>query len=190
MKSLQRKTHLNVAGSAIAIAAFLAITSTASAGNFPQCNNYANSAVTQQGQNIANGCGYSGPRWQSNYGAHMIWCMQAPTSMINSETNARINQLNACGGGGPGPGPGPGPAQKTFWNPKTGGLRLDWCRVWANQCGGPAASQYCQSKGYSHAVSWTKAVDIGNFTNTRVIGTGQVCSGGFCDGFKKIRCSY
>lgn len=188
MKNLLRETHLKIFGSAIAIAAFLAITSTASAGNVLQCTNYANSAVTQQGQNIAMGCGYGGPRWHSNFPAHFAWCLQTPTGVINAERNARVNQLNACSGGGP--GPGPGPAQKTFFKPKIGGVRLDWCRVWANQCGAPAANQYCQSKGYSHAVSFTKKNNVGNFTNTKVIGTGQICFDATCDSFAKIRCSY
>jgi hypothetical protein len=79
----------------------------ANAGNPVECAAYANQAVMQQGNNLQNSCGYSGPRWSSNFGAHLAWCLNAPTSVINAERNARINMLAACAGA-PGPGPAPG----------------------------------------------------------------------------------
>jgi hypothetical protein len=156
------------------------------AGNPVQCAGYANQAVQQQAVNLQNQCGYTGARWQSDYNAHFLWCVTAPNSAIYGERNARIAMLASCGGGG---GPPPPPAVIKFWEPKIGGLRLDWCKVWADQCGPPAANAYCQTKGYSHATSFAKASDIGAFAPTRVIGTGQVCSDAFCDGFAWINCA-
>ncbi len=78
---------------------------------------------------------------------------------------------------------------RVFYNPEISGYRLDWCRVWASQCGKPAADEFCKKQGYTEAVRWEMAPDIGNITPTKVIGTGQICDQGFCDGFKYIECS-
>ncbi len=159
----------------------LAGTVSAVAGNPGQCASYANKAVAQNGANLSHHCNFHGPRWQSKFGVHFTWCIASPTSAINAERSARQHQLNTCINSGP--------VVKYYSKPKIGGLRLDWCRKWASQCGGPAANAYCHSKGYNHAVSWSKANDIGTWTSTRVISTGQVCSQNVCDGFKWIRCS-
>ncbi len=170
---------------ALAAAALILFPLQASAGNPAQCTAYANSAVAQQGANIANGCGFVGPRWQAQFQAHFLWCIAAPSTASDAERAARQNMLNSCAAGGGGGGGG----VVKFNNPVYNGLRLDWCRVWANQCGGPAATAYCQWKGYSHAVSWSKANNIGVSQSTRVISSGAVCSQAACDGFKWIRCS-
>lgn len=171
----------------IAIGMLAGTTMLAQAGGAVQCADYANRAVMQQGRNLQNGCGFSGPRWQSNFGAHLAWCLNAPTSAINAERNARFNMLAACTGGGGGGGGGSGGAV-TYNKPKIGGLRLDWCRVWANECGQPAAKAFCQSEGYAKAKSFAKASNIGAFAKTRVIGSGQVCDQPGCDGFAWIKC--
>lgn len=157
------------------------------AGNPLQCAGYANQAVQQQAVNLQNQCGFFGPRWGSDAALHLAWCLGASTGQINGERNARNAMLAGCvGGGGGGPPP---PAVIKFWEPKIGGWRLDWCKVWADQCGPPAAHAYCQTKGYSHATNFAKASDIGAFAPTKVIGTGQVCSDAFCDGFAWINCA-
>lgn len=163
--------------------ALIGSASAATAGNVLQCNNYSNNAVAQQGANVSKGCGFSGPRWQANYEAHFAWCMNASTPQINGERNARNAQLAACSGGGSG-----ATTYKTFKNPKINNLRLDWCRVWASQCRKPAADQFCELKGYDKAISWNQDQNIGLGSTTKVIGTGQICNGPDCDGFKKIRC--
>ena len=155
----------------------------AKAGNPVQCSAYAATAVQQQTQNASMGCGFTGVRWQPNWPAHYAWCMGATNWQINHEIQARQHDLQMCGGGSP------GLMVKTFHNPRIGGMRLDWCRVWSAQCGAPAAHAYCHAKGYVQATNWQKAPNVGNWTNTRVIGTGQVCSGPQCDGFKSIQCS-
>jgi len=96
--------------------------------------------------------------------------------------------LRRCAGYGI-PVPPPPVMRRTFSKPRIGGLRLDWCKYWARQCGRPAADAYCRRRGYRRAVSWGMAVDIGRWTDTRVIGTGQVCRGNFCDGFRYITCT-
>ncbi len=75
--------------------------------------------------------------------------------------------------------------EATFSKPKFKGKRLDWCLEWSEKCGKPAADAYCGTKGFDKAKSFAIAKGIGN---TRLIGTGENCSGPNCDGFKYITC--
>ena len=148
------------------------------------CAVYATSAVAQNKKNKQMGCGYAGPRWSSKYAPHYAWCLGVGNPAVQAETNARAAMLNACGGGG-----GGGPVTKTFVDPKYKGLRLDWCRKGAAECGAPAAKAYCVYRGYPLVKGFGKADNIGTFTKTRVISTNQVCDGPDCDGFSYIKCS-
>ena len=162
---------------------FTAMTTNARADNNAQCNRYANVAVSQNRRNINNGCGHSGPRWQSNWGIHYNWCRGVSRVAHRSETRARRNILRNCIGGG-----GGGPVTRTFHNPRIGGVRLDWCRLWAQQCGRPAANAFCRRHGYVRSIAHRKAVNIGRWTQTRIIATGQICAANGCDGFRRITC--
>jgi len=64
------------------------------------CAAYASAAVAQNNQNKANGCGFAGNRWQSNYNAHFNWCQQKDVGIqvLSSEDNARKVALQACSG--------------------------------------------------------------------------------------------
>jgi hypothetical protein len=75
--------------------------------------------------------------------------------------------------------------ETTYKKPKIKGVRLDWCREWAQNCGEPAALAFCKSRGDDEVVSFKIAPDIGK---TRVIGTGEICDDPSCDGFKQITC--
>ena len=70
-------------------------------------------------------------------------------------------------------------------NPVVGGYGLDYCRVWAKECGWPAAHAFCVSKGYPKAVDfkWLK-----DHQKTRVINGGQVCDAAFCDRISHVVC--
>lgn len=93
----------------------MAVAGAAWAGDPVQCAIYANQAVQQQEQNVANGCGYSGPRWQSSPAPHFAWCLGASSGQINAERNARTNQLALCTGGGGGGGGG-GAKKACVWD--------------------------------------------------------------------------
>jgi len=160
---------------------FTVMTTNARADTNAQCNQYADTAVNQHRRNLNNGCGRSGARWHSNWSAHYGWCRGVSRSAHRSETRARRNTLRNCIGGG-------GPVTRTFNNPRINGVRLDWCRRWSQQCGRPAANAFCRRRGYARAVSHRQAVDIGRWTQTRIITTGQICSANFCDGFRHITC--
>ncbi len=168
-----------IAISLAAVGISLFVGSSARAGSPGACAGYAAKAVEQFNRNLNLGCGFGGPRWSADYGGHFAWCLIAETAQANQERNIRNNMLNQCASP-------PAPATKVFFKPKIGGVRLDWCRVWANQCGGPAATQFCQGKGYALATNWKKANNIGY---TRIITSGQICNNPNCDGFKRIRCS-
>jgi len=78
---------------------------------------------------------------------------------------------------------------KTFVDPKIGPNRLDWCVNWGTGCGEAAATAWCKSIEYDHAVDSVQAVDIGAATPTKLIATGEVCDQAYCDGFASITCA-
>ena len=71
-------------------------TTAAQAANPFFCNAYAQTAVWQEGQNLAKGCGFFGVRWSFNYSGHYTWCLAAPMGAAISERNARKWQLWSC----------------------------------------------------------------------------------------------
>ena len=81
------------------------------------------------------------------------------------------------------------PQQQVYYKPKFQGTRLDLCVDWGVGCGKPAAVKYCQSKGWADAKGFVVANNIGQYSPTRLIGTGAVCDQGFCDGFLNITCA-
>jgi hypothetical protein len=84
----------------------------------------------------------------------------------------------------------PASAETTnFNNPMQGPNRLDWCLNWGVGCGADAANAWCAANGYSNAVNFAIANDIGASSPTRLITTGAVCDQGFCDGFQFITCT-
>lgn len=79
-------------------------------------------------------------------------------------------------------------AEQDFVKPKVGIFRLDWCKVWAGQCGKPAADKFCQTRGFTQSNNFEEAVDIGASTPTVIITSGQQCADPGCDGFTFITC--
>jgi len=72
--------------------------------------------------------------------------------------------------------------------PKVRGIALDWCRIFENQCGQPAADAFCRSKGHLKASSWLKWNNPGFRTIT--IGQNSICNPHYhrCDSFKNVVC--
>lgn len=81
----------------------------------------------------------------------------------------------------------PVPAGRVFTNPAWQEQRLDFCREWGANCGKPAADAFCQANGFADALSAAPDAEPG-YSTTRVIGSGQICSGSFCRGFQQIIC--
>lgn len=69
-------------------------------------------------------------------------------------------------------------------------LPLDWCKVWANECGQPAADEFCKrmDAGRPRATAFEKAPGMGTSRATVVISSGERCDAPHCDGFVSITC--
>jgi hypothetical protein len=83
------------------------------------------------------------------------------------------------------------PMTERFENPSIAGGRLDWCAIFGENCGTPAANAFCRLKGYARSVNHEKAPNLGR---TKLV-NGQDCDcvskkcGNYtCDGFKYVTC--
>ncbi len=79
---------------------------------------------------------------------------------------------------------------RTFQTPKINNVRLDWCKHWGRQCGGPAATLYCKEKGYDRAKSWQIDPNVGARDQATVVfGDGRICRAPNCSSFRSITCT-
>ncbi|HON78359.1 MAG TPA: hypothetical protein PK544_07705 [Spirochaetota bacterium] len=69
--------------------------------------------------------------------------------------------------------------------PMINGIRLDWCRDYATDCGDKAADIFCQSKGHSRSLKW-ETEDGGG--RTIIISDNEICRGSHCTAFKYVIC--
>jgi len=76
-----------------------------------------------------------------------------------------------------------------FYEPSVGGNRVDRCLHWGDQCGGPAATAFCQRMGYDRATAWIIAPNVSARTPTLVLGDGVLCTQPGCDGFETVTCA-
>ncbi len=88
----------NVLRAVAASAIILAAGGAANAESPKYCRDYATLAVIKAGENLAYRCGYSGPRWATNYAAHYAWCRGALRPVLASERMARHRMIIACHG--------------------------------------------------------------------------------------------
>jgi len=65
-------------------------------------------------------------------------------------------------------------------------LALDVCREWGNNCGKPAADQYCINHGQAGAVDFRIAMDS---PPTAIVSSNQVCREPGCDRITWVKCS-
>jgi len=61
-----------------------------------RCQKYASTAVSQNQENLAKKCGFTGTSWSSDYKGHYDWCFTAPQNLADSETRARADALKQC----------------------------------------------------------------------------------------------
>ncbi|WP_419909494.1 hypothetical protein [Hoeflea sp.] len=79
---------------------------------------------------------------------------------------------------------------RTFETPSINGVRVDWCKHFASECGAPAADLFCQQQGYKRATQFAIDPAIGAFgIPTVIFGDGQLCRSPICSGFRAITCS-
>lgn len=76
----------------------------------------------------------------------------------------------------------------TFQEPMLGNLRLDACFEWARNCGEPAATAWCKTKGMTRATEYPQENVGERGIGTRLISTNQECKEKFCTSFVYIVC--
>jgi hypothetical protein len=77
-------------------------------------------------------------------------------------------------------------AQEGFRAPKIDGTRLDWCLVFGEQCGQPAADEFCRRQGFKASLRF----EIEHMVSpTQVITSGARCTIPGCDAFLYIVCT-
>ena len=81
---------------ALVVFAFAAFCQNAKAASDSYCENYANAAVSQAGENTQLNCGFSGARWIASYDAHFNWCRSVTEAMATTEGDARSSDLAMC----------------------------------------------------------------------------------------------
>lgn len=81
---------------AAAAGALVATASGPAAQEKLNCGAYAAAAVAQNQQNVNFNCGFSGPRWSSNYNDHFNWCGTANMAALTAEDRARADMLKQC----------------------------------------------------------------------------------------------
>ena len=84
-------------------------------GKEARCQAYAQMAMSSNEQNLARGCGFTGPRWLSDFQAHYNWCLGVPQLFADMEANGRADQLRQCGTHAPPPPPPAPPIPGTPW---------------------------------------------------------------------------
>lgn len=80
-------------------------------------------------------------------------------------------------------------ASQVFNNPTYRGYRLDWCRIFENECGAPAADAFCRYKGFARQTGFQFQRHPG--VQTMTIGQNSICdpNNHVCDSFTYIRCA-
>jgi hypothetical protein len=85
--------------------------------------------------------------------------------------------------------PPPTNASSIFTNPMYNGFRLDWCRIFENECGAPAANAFCRARGFSGVGAFKFQASPG--VSTMTVGQNSVCDPQWhrCDSFGSITCN-
>jgi hypothetical protein len=80
-------------------------------------------------------------------------------------------------------------AARTFKFPLLQGYRLSACLYGREDCGEPAASEWCKARGFAGgATAFEIDENIGSLFPTLALGDLQLCASFICDGFKEITC--
>jgi hypothetical protein len=82
-----------------------------------------------------------------------------------------------------------GPQEETFRFPVHQVYRLNYCLADEQGCGEPAATAWCEARGFARATRWAQEDNIGALYPTVFIGNGSICDKFLCDGFEEITCS-
>ena len=89
-----RKIIFTAAATLIAAITFASTSAQAASPYF--CNIYAQQAVWAESENLADACGFAGPRWSFDYAGHFSWCLTVTKGQANAERLARKWSLIGC----------------------------------------------------------------------------------------------
>ena len=78
---------------------------------------------------------------------------------------------------------------RTFQFPLLQGYRLDACKSGTKDCGEPAASAWCEGRGFQRAAKWKIDENVGALFPTLSIGDLRLCASFVCDSFEEITCA-
>jgi hypothetical protein len=84
--------------------------------------------------------------------------------------------------------PAPAYIDKDFLKPALNGQRIHYCFKPSGGCGKKAADAFCDIQGYDEAISFAQSNVLLGAKAPRFIGSGQICTGLNCVGFKGITC--
>ncbi|MGO9485659.1 MAG: hypothetical protein ACLPX9_13890 [Rhodomicrobium sp.] len=60
------------------------------------CRGYSGAAMAAARDNIRWHCGYGGPRYTTNWEAHMGWCMSVDRAASERENEIRAHEMRDC----------------------------------------------------------------------------------------------
>ena len=75
---------------------------------------------------------------------------------------------------------------RNYFAPVIDGARLDACLTAGGECGKPVADAFCKSQGFETSVLFQR--EPVPATQTRRLGSGDMCESGTCTSFKQIKC--
>jgi hypothetical protein len=76
-------------------------------------------------------------------------------------------------------------AVRTYFSPELQGYRASSCLADGRTCGKPAADAWCRLNGWSSALIFQREPEPGV---TRIVDSGDLCSGPACTSFRQIKC--
>jgi hypothetical protein len=90
----------------------------------------------------------------------------------------------------PPPGGGTGGAdERTYFKPKIGGYRLNYCETKGAGCGQEAADAFCEDQGFDEASDFVQSARVPpGVKPSRFIGNNRLCKGSGCYAFNSITC--
>lgn len=74
---------------------------------------------------------------------------------------------------------------RTYFSPEIDGFRASLCLADGQTCGKPAADAWCRIQGWESALIFQR--DQTPLT-TRIVDSGELCSGPACVAFRQIKC--
>ncbi len=89
---LRSRIAMFVAAAAIAGASTQALAS----DKEDYCRGYSGQATAAAKDNIRWHCGFGGPRYETNWNAHMDWCMSVDRAASDREAEIRNREIRAC----------------------------------------------------------------------------------------------